>query len=544
MLKASLDLLLRCRFDELWQGCKKAQLPDIFNKEGGGKDKACKQNLLVRLDETQLVKLCLLALIPLDLSYAKGYFKEADISLEGAKNEELFFYLLTATLCGESDIINKYSSKITSPKLALFLNICIQARAKNYDNSLKYYAKSGKKIKPLAKSLALFIALQGMPKIIQKRFLKVMDDKNLWLNRLALGEQITQDAPYFVRVNACISCFDNDEAKAFKEAISLVRLGFSNQILLPFMLDYALANARFKEILSLEKAIRKICSTPYMQGVFAMYCAIYFFLCNKRETALKILRANLGFLDYKEDKFNKNHQVFFALIYNFSKFLQRTSYERFVHSSQSQPSKPLITVGASASLIVANNYLKFLCEEKKVLTCFVMGLKIFHFGFDNKYLRAIKRHFVFINKLKFDYDLFFAIGNIDLRPDDGIWKNSYKKGLLWQEVMKKTIDSYVAKISCLSCNCPGKVFVQGVQAPRFELSGEYDPGDKKAYLSFVKEYNEYLCKIVTKYGFHFIDIYSPTVLASGEGGGPFYLDDHHVDITVYEHLGEKYLQKS
>lgn len=475
-----------------------------------------------KLSNAQLIKLVLLACIPKDMSYVKGYLQaiKADFALHNPSMEELSLYILAATLAGESEYVNALGKHMHDKKLAAFLNILIQARAKNYANSLSFYKKS-KNIPLSWRKNALFYASQGM------------DAK--WLAKaLALVPKMRLGDIY--EMHLCCEEYKKDHKYAFLQALDLLDKGKINQILLALTCDYALSFGCFYQISSRLKHLRMLCDTPFLQATLGVFVGIWFYLRGERKRALSVLRANIFLLDYKEDKFNKNHQVFFALIYNYTKILRRDDHVRFVRSATTTPSPALLAIGASETLILANNYIKLKGVEYKVIPCFVMGLKAYHYGKENKYAKAICAHFEYIKELKIKYDLLFTSGNIDCRSNEGIWKNSFLAGKSWRECMKRTCDDYVKAINDHCKGLEAKVYIQGVQAVKYKLEKDYDPKDKKEFLVFMREYNAYLGKVCKEYGFYFVDIFTPTLRDDGYSNGLYDIDDHHVDITVYERI--------
>ena len=195
---------------------------------------------------------------------------------------------------------------------------------------------------------------------------------------------------------------------------------------------------------------------------------------------------------------------------------------------------PLIAIGDSHSLALNNLSFSWLGGAQVSATSrFVTGLKMFHLAGSTKKYHSI----VLSEKLKSlgsNCHLLFAIGEIDCRPDEGIWKMHLRGGSLLYELIENTVDGYIDWVSKeLTGRNFSSITVQGIPAPNY-FSSDCTSIQMAGFLSMVLAVNKRMEVMALSRGWKFLDIYSATAGEDGLSHGRWHLDKHHVKPSYYQ----------
>ena len=215
--------------------------------------------------------------------------------------------------------------------------------------------------------------------------------------------------------------------------------------------------------------------------------------------------------------------------------------ENYVKQGAGVQGLKLFVVGESHSLSPANLVLTI--NERRFVACtkFVMGVKMFHL-LDQRgrfYKSAVIEHLK-ETKCQGEKSVLFTIGEIDSRPNEGIWKNSYRIGKGYKEVVAETVRGYIRFLRLVTRKQGfQQVIIQGVPAPGYELAGQFDPTDSATFLEMIQFLNEALQAEALKAGFGFLDIYSATVdVDTKRGNGKWHIDTIHISPEFYQTLND------
>ncbi len=194
----------------------------------------------------------------------------------------------------------------------------------------------------------------------------------------------------------------------------------------------------------------------------------------------------------------------------------------------------IYTLGDSHSLALSNINLYLFDKLNIGRTLFVMGVKMFHFlSEDNPYSWCVFEHLKKINETK-NSQLMFTIGEIDTRPTEGIWQNSFHKGIHYKEVVDRTVDGYIARLKqALPIMKVLSVIIQGIPAPGYQLEGDKNPGDKHQFLEMVQYTNKRMKIKSLEAGLYFLDVYSATVGTDFRSNGHWHIDGYHLTPMFY-----------
>jgi len=131
--------------------------------------------------------------------------------------------------------------------------------------------------------------------------------------------------------------------------------------------------------------------------------------------------------------------------------------------------------------------------------------------------------------------LLFTIGEIDARPDEGIWKNSHHKGQHYAPIVDATVSGYICYLQqSLSDKTPASVTIQGIPAPNYEFKNSKDPVDAEQFLAMIRYLNQQLRKQAIQASFHFLDVYGATTDdTTGKSNGQYHIDEYHLKPIFY-----------
>ncbi|MBC5765168.1 tetratricopeptide repeat protein [Ramlibacter albus] len=179
---------------------------------------------------------------------------------------------------------------------------------------------------------------------------------------------------------------------------------------------------------------------------------------------------------------------------------------------------PLYVIGESHSLVPAHAVFPWVDGPVRAQPRLVQGVKMHHLGSKalNQWQAAIRAQ---LESVPADAQVLFTIGEIDCRPDEGIWKaHKAGKGAL-AYLVKNTVAGYVEWVAA---NVGArKVTLQGVPEPR------RSPDD--AFLAMVADVNARLREACAARGWNFLDVHAATAGAQGK----WHLDDFHLKPAFY-----------
>ena len=234
------------------------------------------------------------------------------------------------------------------------------------------------------------------------------------------------------------------------------------------------------------------------KGGLATYKIIYLWLNKSYQELIDVLVRNLDFRDVTLPKSERSLLTFYKYI-----ALLGQCFAKNQSSYNNLKVRKLLVFGESHSLNlnglnvnVANK--QYICESK-----FIMGIKMHHVANNNLDERtaSLKAHLLNISNFS---DLMFCIGEIDTRPDEGIWPTSVKTGQPLVSIINITVRKFINNIKgMLPDGHKGMVIIQGIPAPCYdprEIIGEMNL-DK--FLGMFIVLNKRLQEESNKYGWIF-----------------------------------------
>lgn len=268
---------------------------------------------------------------------------------------------------------------------------------------------------------------------------------------------------------------------------------------------------------------------------FASFRLIYEWIECNYKNCYAIISANRIFLQNLNDdnKLNsdRNEEIFFN--YVFKLCLHWQSNKNLYATDGNEWT--LYVIGESHSMALAN--IVFECADKRWVarTKFVMGLKMWHLATEknNIYKSAAFDYILGIPKRS---DILICVGEIDSRPNEGIWRLKSKDvDVNIDEIILRTVSGYLnwLKNSLELCE-PNSIIIQGVPAPGYPLIKKHDPGDVEGYLSMMHKLNNIMKHKTLEMGWSFLDVYSATVNKAGVANQQYHLDGFHLKPSFYE----------
>jgi hypothetical protein len=263
-------------------------------------------------------------------------------------------------------------------------------------------------------------------------------------------------------------------------------------------------------------------------GIIASYQLIHHWVNGRYRDAYAVVKKFHGFLELPHEDNDRMNRIFFGYILNLA-----VAWQKNPELYEGEINGVLNVIGESHSLSPSNTIFDWNNQKVKAFSRFVMGVKMYHLAHEspNQYKTCVKAH---IDSAAPSSHLLFTIGEIDTRPDEGMWKVHLKKGTSITTLVGETVKGY---LDWLADQLNGKNFtsitIQGVPAPGYRLVDKYDPIDHEGFLEMLQLVNEELRKGSAALGWNFLDVYAATVTEDGKGNGLWHLDGFHLKPGFY-----------
>ena len=343
---------------------------------------------------------------------------------------------------------------------------------------------------------------------------------------------LARKANYLLRTKKVLDSLKSYDALANTKFLDIntINQWLAVAISLPQAKEYFLQRADF--------ALSLVPNSLFVQGTVSSYALIFSYLQGDYKTAYNIVQKYHNYKELPKTKFTKNAQIFFNYILNLCVFWQ---HNRSLYIKASDNLK-LSVFGESHSLSLSNINFKLNYNNFNANSNFIMGIKMYHLAnTDSSYhANCLKEHIKFIQP---NSNLLFTIGEIDARPDEGIWQVHLEKGKDVDTIINDTVNGY---IDFLADNLKDKllsVTIQGIPAPNYALEGDKDPKDEKGFLSMIKIVNDKLKELTLEKGWYFLDVYSATLGDEGKSNKKWHIDGYHLSPLFYVEEADKWLVK-
>jgi hypothetical protein len=278
----------------------------------------------------------------------------------------------------------------------------------------------------------------------------------------------------------------------------------------------------------------------YVQGdlrqasEMASYLIIRYWMEGDLLSAHQLLQKYHTFQSMEEHKDDRAAQIFMR----YAVYLCVSWQHNRQFYNQPTPPDLLFVLGESHSLTSSNIIFSWQGKLHKATTCFMMGIKMWHLADPQmtRYKLLLQDH---LESLQDNVPLLFTVGEIDCRPDEGIWKTHKKTGRKLQGLITKTVNGYLDYLqNTLSNRVWSSITISGVPAPAYSLDGKRDTGDKDGFLNMIAEVNRQLKEGALERGFNFLDVYAATVNEEGTSNQAWHLDGWHLQPVFYTQAEE------
>jgi len=257
-------------------------------------------------------------------------------------------------------------------------------------------------------------------------------------------------------------------------------------------------------------------------GMIATYHLIHHWINGKYDEAYVLVKKFNGFVELPViDRNDKTNSIFFRYIYDLA-----VTWQKNPELYKGNADEVLNVIGESHSLSPANAIFDWKHSKVKAKSRFVMGVKMHHLAqeYPNQFKTCVQAH---INAAENSSHLLFTIGEIDCRPDEGIWKVHKEKNMPIEMLVNNTVNGY---IDWLMLQLNGKNFksvtVQGIQAIGYKI-------EEVKFLEMLGYLNSVLKKRTLACGWNFLDVYAATVDENGISNNLWHLDGVHLTPKFY-----------
>lgn len=263
------------------------------------------------------------------------------------------------------------------------------------------------------------------------------------------------------------------------------------------------------------------------RGAVAAVGLVYFWLKGNYVDAIGLSRHFIEYINIKE-KEKIPLRIFFIYI---CKLLEFKTNNEPLYICETK-SKVINIVGESHSLALSRLYFNINSNVYYGKTHVVMGIKMHHLNPDvnSQFKTYFDNQIASINN---DEDIIFTIGEIDCRPDQGIWVAAKKMNSRLNSVLEETVLKYTTYIQMHIKN-KNSITIQGIPAPNYSIEEDLEEEEEiLQFLQMIADINIFLKKKTLDNGWNFLDVYSATVGKDGKSNGLWHIDSHHLKPSFY-----------
>ena len=270
------------------------------------------------------------------------------------------------------------------------------------------------------------------------------------------------------------------------------------------------------------------------QGLIASYAMIRAWLAGDAGAVLSIAAQHAPFEALPDIDADRAMRVFYRYL------RQLALAQRAAVAATAAPARPALALhvlGESHCLSPANGVFPWHGQLARASARFVMGIQMHHLAQpgENVYKQRVLSHLCDMA----DGPLLLAIGEIDCRPVEGMWRAAARGAVPLEQMMEATVDGYFSFLDqALGQRAWPSITVQGVPAPGYDLTDRRDPGDKPGFIAMIRRVNTLLAAGARRRQWHFLDLHAATARQDGLGNGLWHLDRYHLSPSFYQHAME------
>lgn len=363
------------------------------------------------------------------------------------------------------------------------------------------------------------------------------DVKQCFLNRIYkddFQEKPKLDYAFFYYTKSEVNKYQGKkESLLLLDALS--RTSFMNlqtiQEWLSLSLSLPQGNTYF--IQRINHALNIVPDTIVAKGCVLSYAAIYYWIRRDYVSIYNLAINVKSFYEERQHRIVRNSQVFLNYIVQLCRVWQNNK-ELYNDGGKN---KTLYVVGESHSLSLCNIKITMNCNDYIGASSIVLGVKMHHLkvGSDSYYSNIVGNA---LDNIPANGDIYLTIGEIDTRPEEGIWRFVNRTGANLEEVVEKTVAEYVDFIDFTieQKKKLGTVYIQGVSAPNYNLDNRVDMFRKTEFLNMIFLVNKMLSKYTRSKGWFFVDVYNATLGDGGVAKEGCHIDGYHLSPVIYQNI--------
>ena len=197
----------------------------------------------------------------------------------------------------------------------------------------------------------------------------------------------------------------------------------------------------------------------------------------------------------------------------------------------------LVFIGESHALVPAGKIFPWRGKSVQASTAPIRGIKMFHLG--NGASPKWKPYFrEKLGTLPDGCGIVLAIGEIDCRPDEGVFPTAHQMGLSPAALLDKTVREFVASASAEFGKLDKKftgVTLMGTPFPVYATEGRLPANaTQEEFLQFVADANGVIRDQALQAGWDFLDVYAATYEKAKAADSPLRIDETHLSPAFYD----------
>lgn len=402
--------------------------------------------------------------------------------------------------------------------------------------------QSGVDARPLLAVLTSQPVATPLACLLTSRLLAADGKREQALSLLDHGRQLWPKAGYLPWFEATLLAQGEILFSALKAMEQAEALGITDIALLRFRLSALSSLPRDHPVADIrriyEQSLCWLVGDSRRSAEMTAYLLIRYWMDGNLKEIHRLLQVHHAFQDMPERKEDKAARAFMQLVVKLCiAWQQNRAIYPDLHQAEKTGSPPvpvLYVMGESHCLVPCNTVFYWQGAQRVAVPVFVMGAKMWHFAKQGDSLQKTQLH-EHLNSLPKGAHLLVAVGEIDCRPDEGLWSVHKKTGRSLQTLIRTTIRGYLdylaqtlADIECAS------LVVQGIPAPTEGLLNALQARERAAFVDMIRRVNVHLKAEVLAMGWKFLDVHAATANQEGKSNEKWHIDNVHLHPLFYQ----------
>ncbi|MGX9462896.1 tetratricopeptide repeat protein [Shewanella sp. A14] len=223
-------------------------------------------------------------------------------------------------------------------------------------------------------------------------------------------------------------------------------------------------------------------------------------------------------------KYLQNFVVFHSYIKNLIALYESGQYRDCYHLAND--ATKMYFISESHGLAPNQTSVQYKHQNYQINSLFIMGAKVIHFVTDeeNKYQVSLVS---LLQDLAPGSKVVVAFGEIDCRPDEGIYTYSLKSNRDYKDVIDDMLSKYVNALKSLADSFGIEIILYGVPAPHPQSIEILPVSEQQRFKDVIAYYNLALAKLCQSVDMTLLDVYALTN-QNGQSNLQHHIDVHHL----------------